>query len=62
MLFHFKLTDGSIAEDIEGLELSDLDARRARRWIGPRSSDGVGGRCKGERLLVRAIIQGGRRQ
>src|SRR4029450_6141341 len=28
MLFHFKLTDGSIVEDIEGLELSDLDAAR----------------------------------
>jgi hypothetical protein len=26
MLFRFKLTDGSIVEDIEGLELSDLDA------------------------------------
>jgi hypothetical protein len=28
MLFHFKLTDGSVVEDIEALELSDLDAAR----------------------------------
>jgi hypothetical protein len=28
MLFHFKLTDGSVVKDIEALELSDLDAAR----------------------------------
>jgi hypothetical protein len=28
MLFHFKLTDGSNVEDIEGLELFDLAAAR----------------------------------
>jgi hypothetical protein len=28
MLFYFKLTDGSIVEDIEGLELPDLAAAR----------------------------------
>jgi hypothetical protein len=28
VLFHFKLTDGRIVEDIEGLELSDFAAAR----------------------------------
>jgi hypothetical protein len=28
VLFHFKLTDGCVVEDIDGLELSDLAAAR----------------------------------
>jgi hypothetical protein len=35
------------------------NARRARRYTGPRSSDGVGGRNFGERLAMQAIFHSG---